>query len=1065
MACIKRSWVALALVLIWVAECLSKTTTTDTSLHPLSRNTESGSPSSVLRVHIVPHTHDDSGWLKTFEQYYWGSKQYIQSAGVQYILDSVVDCLLKDERRRFTYAEMSFFMTWWRQQDEDTRDAVRDLVKQGRLDFVNGGYVQHDEAASHYVGMLDQTTRGHRFLKETFGFEPKIGWQIDPFGHSSTQAGLFGSELGFDGMFFGRADFEDMNIRKKNKELEFVWKGSGGGPKDCDHDEDDDGIFVGNFASGNYGPPAGFNFEFSISDPPIQDDPTMDSYNVPEKVLEFISRCEELAAVTSGDDIMFTMGSDFHYSAAHAWFKNLDKLIYYVNEYSKKNSSRKISVFYSTPHEYLTAKHEYKQAWPTKVDDFFPYSDAREAFWTGYFTSRSASKRYIRQATSFLQAARQLEIFNVFSQRGDETRVEKETDALEEAISLCQHHDSITGTEKQHVASDYHVRIHKGMQKAQQVVAQTLKGLVYRESAQNAMNFEFCDLLNSSICPQTVEYSSSDDGKFFVTVYNSLSSKRQVPVFIPISLDAHDSWEAIGPDGSNIPVDVLPLSKATEMLQKYHYGRSYKHQAVADAEVVFTASVPPLGFSLYLIQPSTAQNTAKGASNENFSISNDLLSVIFDAKTGYVKKIKEHGSESIPFFCTLSWYNSSDGLDSQVNRGQGSGAYIFRPNGKFPVNGEKPVDLEIIHGEQVSEARQIYSPWAAVTLRLYKGRRELEVEWTIGPLPDDSIGREVVIAYSSPTIKSNGEFWTDANGRSMIRRVMGQRIAWKSEYLEKSIAGNYYPVTSAAYITDDSSNTMSVITDRSQGASSLQDGELEFMLHRRTIVDDKRGVNEPLNEMHCPDSTDETCVGLVVRGKHWIHHSPVASAAAERRILQQEMNDEPVIAISRDDGTHLMTDMTRSLSFMPHSIGINFPLHILTLMWAPPVERNSEDKKRTIILRLAHSMDVPEGGITEVVDASQLAQLVQNMGCDIKDTLEVSLSTNQPRDDMKRLVFKSGETLGQNATCSHAFGQPLNHHQGSRTPIHQINQGLEKEDQDLHVHPMQIRTFEVYCHD
>ena len=1048
----------LVLFLIWVDDCVSKTTTLDTSLYPFSRNSES----PVLRVHIVPHTHDDSGWLKTFEQYYWGSKQYIQSAGVQYILDSVVDCLLKDERRRFTYAEMSFFMTWWRQQDEDMRDAVRDLVKQKRLDFVNGGYVQHDEAASHYVGMLDQTTRGHRFLKETFGFEPKIGWQIDPFGHSSTQAGLFGSELGFDGMFFGRADVKDMNIRKKNKELEFVWKGSGGGPKDCDHEDEDDGIFVGNFASGNYGPPSGFNFEFSISDPPIQDDPSMDTYNVPEKVLEFISRCEELAAVTSGEDIMFTMGSDFHYSAAHAWFKNLDKLIYYVNEYSKKTLSRKILVFYSTPHEYLAAKHAYKQAWPKKVDDFFPYSDAEEAFWTGYFTSRSASKRYIRQATSFLQGARQLEIVHVFSQREREFGLEKETDALEEAISLCQHHDSITGTEKQHVASDYHVRIHKGMQKAQQVVARTLGGLVQGESGQNAMNFEFCDLLNSSICPQTIEYSSSVDGKFFVTIYNSLSSKREVPVFVPVSLDLHESWEAIAPDGSNLPVDVLPLSKATETLQRYHYGKAYKEQVVPDAEVVFSAAAPPLGYSVYLIQPSTQQNTVKRASNENFSISNDLISVIFDAKTGHVKKIKEHGSESIPFFCTLSWYNSSDGLDSQVNRGQGSGAYIFRPNGKFPVNGEKPVDLEIIHGEQVSEARQVYSPWAALTLRLYKGRKELEVEWTIGPLPDDSIGREVVISYNSPTIESNGEFWTDANGRSMVRRVWGQRT-WKSD-LEKSTAGNYYPVTSAAYITDHSARTMSVITDRSQGASSLQDGELEFMLHRKTIVDDKRGVGEPLKEMYCPDSTDETCVGLLVRGKHWIKHSPVDSAAVERRILQQEMNDDPIIAISRDDGTHL-TDMTRSFSFMPHSIGINFPLHILTLMWAPPFERSIEDKSSTIILRVAHNMDVPEGGVTEVVDASQLIQLVQNMGCDVKDTFEVSLSTNQPTEDMKRLVFKSGNPLGQNATCEGAFGQPLNHRQGSRQAISRINKGFHTEDQDLHINPMEIRTFEVYCHD
>lgn len=53
----------------------------------------------------------------------------------------------------------------------------------------------HDEATTHYVDMIDQTTLGHRFIKKQFGKIPRIAWQIDPFGHSAVQAYLLGAEV------------------------------------------------------------------------------------------------------------------------------------------------------------------------------------------------------------------------------------------------------------------------------------------------------------------------------------------------------------------------------------------------------------------------------------------------------------------------------------------------------------------------------------------------------------------------------------------------------------------------------------------------------------------------------------------------------------------------------------------------------------------------------------------------------------------------------------------------------------------------------------------------------
>ena len=102
----------------------------------------------------MPHTHDDVGWLKNVDQYFTGSENKIQRAGVEYILTGVIEELLADPLKRFTYVEMKYFTMWWDRQSIDTKEKVKGLVREGRLEFINGGWSMNDEACPHYEDIL-----------------------------------------------------------------------------------------------------------------------------------------------------------------------------------------------------------------------------------------------------------------------------------------------------------------------------------------------------------------------------------------------------------------------------------------------------------------------------------------------------------------------------------------------------------------------------------------------------------------------------------------------------------------------------------------------------------------------------------------------------------------------------------------------------------------------------------------------------------------------------------------------------------------------------------------------
>ena len=266
--------------------------------------------STVLQVHIVPHTHDDVGWRKTVEQYFYGWNDTMDPRGhVRDILSTAVEALLEHEARTFTYVEQKFFTLWWDEQNDSVRDSLRSLIANDQWFFVNGGWCMHDEASTHYIGMMDQTTLGHAFLHEQLGVIPTVGWQLDPFGHSATQASLLTARAGMDALYFGRIDYQDLAVRQVTQECEGLWKATS--TSSNDDDSDDDTIFWGLTGSyeGNYGPPPGFCFDVQCRDEKLLG---LNQTRLMQRLHTFLEYVRVQADRTRGNHIMLTMGTDFN---------------------------------------------------------------------------------------------------------------------------------------------------------------------------------------------------------------------------------------------------------------------------------------------------------------------------------------------------------------------------------------------------------------------------------------------------------------------------------------------------------------------------------------------------------------------------------------------------------------------------------------------------------------------------------------------------------------------------------------------------------------------------------
>uniref|UniRef100_A0A905ATF6 Alpha-mannosidase n=1 Tax=Glossina morsitans morsitans TaxID=37546 RepID=A0A905ATF6_GLOMM len=916
------------------------------------------SKENFINVHVVPHVHTDVGWIDTVSGYYYNS--------VIEILDTVMQQLLRNRERRFVFAEMVYFFKWFNDLTLERQKIVRELVEEGRLEFVGGAWSVNDEATVHYQSVIDQFTLGLKCISLAFGncARPTVGWQIDTFGHSRVMAGIF-AQMGYDGQFFSRIDFEEKEILLKSRSLELIWQ-----TRD-DFDENLEifsGIFYDNYAK--------LVSLFALE--------TFDN--------KFVESITNMSRSYRGTDLLLPLGGDFYTVDYHY----LDVMINNINALQRNHS--KVNVFYSTPACYLQALHRAQLTWPTKTQDFFPYASKPYSYWTGYFTSRPTFKYFIHLGNHFLQVAKQLA---VLSRLHGVPIAMQNLSELKQAMGIMLHHDAVTGTSRQNVANDYIHILASAFSKAEDTAKKALQKLTNLKDGE----FVSCLLLNISICDIT--QSVTED--WLVTVYNALTRVVKHYVRIPVPYGLYRIEDG---NGNVLQSQLVPLPRELIDLNELRPN-------ITQYELVFRVEVEKM--SHYHVRRYPNRN--------NFLLVNATITTkrpnIFQTTSRESKilhfesKMRELKSEPEEYIVE----NSDVEQTFQYYGGKHSGAYIFVMDSTTAENVEvNQVKLNIYEGPLVKEVHQHFNDWISQVIRIYEDVNRVEFEWLLGPIPiADDIGKEVITKFRSG-ISNGGIFYTDSNGREMIKRTqMGNKKL--QTYKEENIPSIYYPVNGRLVLEEEGKGArMAVLNDRAQGGSSTEEGALELMLHRRLLSDDNLGVGEALNEI-------ENGRGLVARGKlYMILNSGYKEPAIEERLTQQEIHLPPWLFFSRPFA-NISSAVNANFSSLPEGIEV--------LSLEPFMSYET-------LLRLEYLVDCLESAPITF----DLQPLLVSLKAE--EILETTLDGNMLLKDMKRFKFQKG-------------GEPTDKLEYYTTKHKPVEEKLEYKEQSLEItmNPMQIRTFRV----
>merc|ERR1712176_1611537 len=414
--------------------------------------------------------------------------------------------------------------------------------------------------------------------------------------------------------------------------------------------------------------------------------------------------------------------------------------------------------------------------------------------------------------------------------------------------------------------------------------------------------------------------------------------------------------------------------------------------------------LPPMGYSSFEVKQSittsktSINRTLKKSLGGNLIVTkSDLLELTFDRRTNRLMKLKRLDLNlSLQVTQEYYYYEAYEGPDDQND-----GAYIFRPksNKAIAINKDK-ISLEIKEMPGVVvEIHQSWSHWVNQTIRLWEGSTQLEINYSVGSVPIHDGGKNVIMRFNTNVQNEQFEFWTDSNGREFQKRRLNHRPTWNL-HLEEPVAGNYYPMNIAAYINDNTKQ-FSIITDRTQGVSSLGKGQMEIMFQRRLRVDDSRGVDEPLNETaggitHIESALDSRIGdGVIIEGTHKILLDDATKAYEQVRTVMEQSFFQPFVVFS---GNVNLNDLRQPKKSMLQNLPEILPkgISIITFQYL---------KEDTFLIRLANQYSLDENQISLEVDLSNLIEVMAGDRYTFKQVTEMTLSGNKPLEKLNRLKW------------------------------------------------------------